>query len=77
MKENISRPGSSEKEIQEAKLGFERMARRLDELLQKDRLTQEEQKEKDLLFNNALVLDEMLRGETPEEVGPRKKTRKK
>ncbi len=68
MKEKIE---PTEKEIEAAKLGFEKMARRADELIQKEsggkKLTPEEQKELDLIFNNAAVIDELLQGKTPEE----------
>ena len=46
------------------------MAQRLDELWQKDDkdLTAQERTEIDLILNNAAVVDELLRGETPEEL---------
>ena len=69
MKENYlsEKRRFSEKEIEEAKLGFERMARRLDDLWSKERLTPEEEKEVELILNNAAVVEEMFRSETPKE----------
>ena len=62
MKENYKpeKGRFSEKEIEEAKLGFERMARRLDELWQKEKLTPEEDEEVELILNNAAHVQEML-----------------
>lgn len=48
-------------ESERAKLGFEKMARRLDELWSKDKLTLKESKEVELIMNNATVVDEMIR----------------
>ncbi len=62
MKENFQeKQRPTKEEIEEAKLGFERMARRLDELWQKDKLTPEEKDEERLILNNAAHIDEMLR----------------
>lgn len=51
----------------EAEIVFERIAQRLDVLMQKENLNEDEQKELDLLFNNAMVLQEILEGKKPEE----------
>lgn len=69
MKENLfDTVEFSSEEIEKAKRGFERLARRLDELWSKEELlTAEERKEVELILNNAMVLDEALRGEIPEE----------
>lgn len=58
MKEKIE---PTEKEIEEVKIGFEKMARRLDKLWQKENLTPEETKEVELIVNNAAHVDEALR----------------
>jgi len=61
MKENFQeKQRPTRKEIEKAKLGFERIARRLNELWQKERLTAEEEKEVELILNNAAHVDEML-----------------
>lgn len=61
--------GLSQEEIENGKIGFEKLARRLDRLWQKEDkdLTPEEKAEIDIIFNNAMVMDEMLRGKMPEE----------
>ena len=58
----------SEKEIEEAKEGFEKMARRLEELWRKEKLTPEEDEEVELILNNAAHVQEMLNGKKPEEI---------
>lgn len=50
---------------EEAEVAFEKIAEQIDELFQKETITPEEQKRIDLLFNNALVLEEIIDGETP------------
>ena len=50
----------SEEEIEKAKEGFERMAQRLDELWQKEQLTPAEEKEVELILNNAAQIQEIL-----------------
>ena len=57
----------SQEDLVIAKKGFEKMAIRLDELWMKDRLTPEEQKEADLLLNNAIVMEELFEEKMPEE----------
>lgn len=67
MKENFK---ASEKDLEDAKVGFEKMAQRLDELYQKDEkdLTAEERKQIALILNNAAVINEILEGKVPEEL---------
>ena len=50
----------SEEEIEKAKEGFERMAQRLDGLWQKEQLTPAEEKEVELILNNAAQIQEIL-----------------
>ena len=57
----------SKEEIEKAKEGFEHLAQRLDELWTKDTLTPEEETEVELIMNNAMVLEEIIEGKTPEE----------
>ena len=52
---------ASREEIEEANIGFERLAQRLNQLWQKERLTKEEEKEVELILNNAAVIDELLK----------------
>lgn len=61
---------TTQEEIESGKIGFEKMAQRLNELWQKDDkdLTPEERAEIDLIFNNAMVIDELIRGELPQEI---------
>ena len=69
--ENIEAHFSAQ-EIEKAKDGFERLAERLDVLWQKadkEDLTSEEEREIQLILNNAIVLDEAIRGDIPEEFG--------
>lgn len=54
-------------ETETAKEGFEYLARRLDKLWQKPRLTEKEQKEVDLILNNAAVILDIMEGVTPDE----------
>ena len=57
---NILEGRTFSEKISDAKLGFERLARRLDELWQKDKLTPEENEEVELILNNAAHVQEML-----------------
>ncbi|KKW48007.1 MAG: hypothetical protein UY99_C0017G0004 [Parcubacteria group bacterium GW2011_GWA1_59_11] len=54
-------------EVERAKENFELLAQRLDELWQKPQLTPAEEKEVNLILNNAIIVQEMLEGKTPEE----------
>ena len=54
-------------EVLRAKENFEFLAQRLDELWQKPQLTPAEEKEVNLILNNAIIVQEMLEGKTPEE----------
>jgi len=54
-------------EVRQAKENFEFLAQRLDELWQKPQLTPAEEKEVNLILNNAIIVQEMLEGKTPEE----------
>ena len=71
MKENYENTAGEskfgKKEIEEAIIGFEKLAQRLDELYQKDKLTPGEKKEVELILNNASIIDEVVKGEMPEE----------
>jgi len=58
----------TKEEIEEAKKAFEDIAVRLDKYITKENLTDEEQKTVDLLLNNAMVLDDILKGNVPEEM---------
>lgn len=60
-------------EIMAAREAFEHLARRLDALWSKERLTPAERKEIDLILNNAMVVEEMLEGKTPEEFDEERK----
>lgn len=55
-------------ELKRAKEGFEYLARRLDELWMKESLTLEEEKEVQLILNNASVILEIIEGKIPEEL---------
>ena len=57
---NILEGRTFSEKISDAQLGFERLARRLDELWQKDKLTPEENEEVELILNNAAHVQEML-----------------
>lgn len=46
---------------------YEKLARRLDDLWSKERLTADEQREVELILNNAAIISEMLEGKTPAE----------
>ena len=61
-------PRVSKKEIKDAKIGFEKLAQRLDILWHKKKLTPEEEKEVELILNNAMILEEMRQGEIPREL---------
>lgn len=58
-------------EILDAKKSYERLAGRLDYLLMKEMnegpLSKSEKKEIDLIFNNAMVAEEIINGKMPEE----------
>lgn len=56
-----------EKDLTSAEKGFERMAKRINELWMKDTLTRSEQEEIDLLINNAMVMQDLFDKKTPEE----------
>ncbi len=58
----------SRKDIAQVRDGFEKLAQRLDTLWAKKDLSESEQREIDLILNNAMILDEIARGETPEEL---------
>lgn len=58
---------SLDAKVFEARRAFEALAKRLDVLLEKGELTPAEQKEVDLIYNNALVLEELIQGKTPKE----------
>lgn len=58
----------SQEELKHAKDGFEYLARRLDELWMKESLTLEEEKEVQLILNNASVILEIIEGKIPEEL---------
>lgn len=74
MREVIKKvPELTKERVEKAALGFERMARRLNELLQKTKLSPEEEREIDLIFNNAVIVDEILQGKIPEELSKDKK----
>ena len=73
MKENFElhkelKISNKEKEIEKAKNVFEKLAQRLGELWQKDKLTPEEEKEVELILNNALVIEEIIEGKMPQEL---------
>lgn len=55
-------------QIEKAKMVFERLAQRLDQLWQKDKLTVAEQREVQLILNNAMIVNEILEGKRPEEL---------
>lgn len=50
---------------EEAEVAFEKIALELNELFLKETTTPEDQKKIDLLFNNALVLQDIIYGKTP------------
>lgn len=50
---------------EEVVVAFEKIAEALNELFQKETITQEDQKKIDLLFNNAMVLQDIIDGKTP------------
>ncbi|OGF74724.1 hypothetical protein A3J56_03260 [Candidatus Giovannonibacteria bacterium RIFCSPHIGHO2_02_FULL_46_20] len=52
----------------EAEIAFEKIAQRIDKLFQKKHLSEKEQDELNLLFNNAMIIQEILEGKTPEEL---------
>lgn len=58
----------SKEEIEAAKEGFEYLAQRLDELWMKPQLTEKEQKEVELILNNAAVIQDIIEGIIPEEL---------
>lgn len=45
---------------EEAAVAFEQIAQRLDVLIQKEKLTPQEEKEMELLFNNGMVIQDIL-----------------
>lgn len=61
-------PRFSREDMEAAMHGFERLAQRLDALWQKKKLTPDEEREVALILNNAMILDEALSGNTPEEL---------
>ncbi len=65
--EKFPEPKLSEQEVNRVKEAFEKLAERLKELWQKDSLTGEEQREVDLILNNAVVAQEIIEGKIPEE----------
>lgn len=74
MKEVIKRvPELTRERIERAKPGCEKLARRLDELWQKPNLSPDEEREKNLIINNAIIVDEILSGKIPEELKKGKK----
>ena len=66
-KETFEKSISPEK-LKRAKEGFEYLARRLDELWMKESLTSQEEKEVQLILNNASVILEIIEGKNPEEL---------
>jgi hypothetical protein len=67
--ENASElPSEKKAEMKAASEGLEHLAQRLNELWSKEQLTPAEQKEVDLILNNAMVIEELMKGQTPEEL---------
>ena len=67
--ENEPGPKFTREQLHEAAEGLERLAQRLDRLWSKDApLTAQEQRQVDLILNNALVIQEMLGGKMPDEL---------
>ncbi|MDO8523153.1 MAG: hypothetical protein Q7S12_02615 [bacterium] len=60
MHENLFKVKPSKEEIEAVKIGFEKMAQRLDTLWKKDVRTPEEDKEVELILHNAATIDEKL-----------------
>lgn len=62
---------SSDVKLAQANRAFEALAQRMDTLMDKmarmERLTVAEQREIDLIYNNAMVLQEVIEGKMPEE----------
>ena len=54
-------------EIGEVQKALEFLNQRMGELMAKERLSSSEQRELDLMYNNLMVLEEMIQGKTPEE----------
>ena len=67
----MEQPLGSAGDIEEAKIAFEGLAVRLNELYTKEDevgLTKEERAEIKLILNNAMIVDEVLRGKVPPEL---------
>jgi len=58
---------SVEAEIEEVQKALTHLNQRMGELMTKERLSPAEQKELDLMYNNLMVLEEMMQGKMPEE----------
>lgn len=63
-----SRGSFNAKEMEEARLAYERLAQRINQLMKKDKLTIAEAREWELILNNAMVIGEILDGKFPEEL---------
>lgn len=67
MSRRVEKSPDAGAKIKEAEAVFEGLASRLDALYGKDELTPAEQREVDLIYNNAMIVAEEVAGKTPKE----------